>query len=55
MVTQVAVLKPRPGSTHREVTYLQLGSPANVSMCVAVWRMQQAGCLHACDSMCVAV
>ena len=32
-VTRVAVQSQRPGSTHREVTYLQLGSPA---ICVCV-------------------
>ena len=33
-VTRVAVQSQRPGSTHREVTYLQLGSPA---ICVCMW------------------
>ena len=35
MVTQVAVQSRGPRSTHREVTYLQLGSPA-ICMRVAV-------------------
>ena len=41
MVTQVAIQSRRPRNTHREVTYLQLGSPVKMAcvwLCACICR-----------------